>query len=114
MPHHTSGLIFEPPTGKPWTASLHHHYWTRLRLLANRPGFDFYELRHASATMMIERGATPWDGAIQLGHVDGGQLVMSTYGHPSEAGARARLLALWGHEVKPLRAVSGAARAQES
>ncbi len=39
---------------------------------------------------------------------------MSTYGHPSESGARARLLALWGDDVKPLRAVSGATRAQEA
>jgi hypothetical protein len=64
--------------------------------------------------MLLERGATPWDVAVQLGHEDGGQLVMERYGHPTEAGARARLLALWANEVKPLRAVSGAARAQES
>jgi hypothetical protein len=39
---------------------------------------------------------------------------MNTYGHPSEAGARSRLLALWDEEVKLLRSVSGATRAQES
>jgi integrase len=31
------------------------------------------------------------DVAVQLGHTDGGALVMSTYGHPSEDLARARL-----------------------
>ena len=108
VPHHASGLLFETPTGCQWTASLHHRYWVKMRLLANRPKMAFYELRHASATMLLERGAPPWDVAIQLGHTDGGQLVMERYGHPSEAGARARLLALWGDEVKPLRAVSGA------
>ena len=107
VPRHPSGLLFETPTGKPWTAVAQHRYWTLLRLLANRPGLDFYELRHCAATMLLERGATPWDVAIQLGHTDGGQLVMNRYGHPSEAGARARLLALWGDEVKPLRAVGG-------
>jgi hypothetical protein len=43
-------------------------------------------------SMLLERGATPWDVAQQLGHTDGGQLVMELYRHPSEAGARARLL----------------------
>jgi integrase len=51
----------------------------------------FYELRHAAASMLLECGVTPWDVAIQLGHTHGGQLVMERYGHPSEAGARARL-----------------------
>lgn len=106
VPLHPDGLVFVSPTGKQWTAPLHHRYWTRLRLLADRPGFDFYELRHCAATMLLERGATPWDTAIQLGHTDGGKLVMDTYGHPSEAGARARLLAAWSEEVEPLRAVS--------
>lgn len=114
VPHHPSGLLFETPTGKQWTASLHHHYWRRLRMLANRPGFALYELRHCAATMLLERGVTPWDVSVQLGHTDGGQLVMERYGHPSEAGARSRLLAAWSDEVEPLRAVSGAARARES
>jgi integrase len=113
-PAHPSGLLFETPTGCQWTASLHHRYWVKMRLLANRPRMAFYELRHACATMLLERGVTPWDVAIQLGHTDGGQLVMERYGHPSEAGARARLLQAWDVEIKPLRAVSGASRAQRS
>ena len=64
--------------------------------------------------MLLERGATPWDVAQQLGHTDGGQLVMELYGHPSEAGARSRLLAAWGDEVEPLRSISGARREQAS
>jgi integrase len=111
VPRHASGLLFESPTGRQWTASLHQVYWNRLRLLANRPGFDFYELRHAAATMLLERGVGEWDVAIQLGHTDGGQLVRELYGHPSHAGARARLLAAWDAEVKPLRAVPDAGRA---
>lgn len=100
---HSSGLLFVTPTDKQWTASLHHRYWTRLRLIANRPGFDFYELRHACATFLLERGATPWQVAQQLGHKDGGQLVMETYGHPNEANMRGQLRALWTPEVEPLR-----------
>jgi hypothetical protein len=56
--------------------------------MAGRPGLDFYELRHCAATMLLERGMTPWDVAVQLGHQDGGRLVTSLYGHPSEAAAR--------------------------
>ena len=102
VPEHVSGLMFETPTGKPWKAGLHNRFWTRLRLLANRPGMDFCCLRHCAATMLLERGSTPWDVAIQLGHTDGGQLVSEVYGHPREDAARARLLAVWGDDVAPL------------
>jgi integrase len=74
---------------------------------------DFYELRHCAATMLLERGMTPWDVAIQLGHQDGGRLVTSLYGHPSEVAARERLLACWdmpSAEVAGMR--SGAPREQ--
>jgi integrase len=99
--HHRSGLLFTSPADRPWTQPSHHRYWTRLRLLAGRPGWDFYALRHTAATFLLERGVTPWDVAIQLGHTDGGQLVMRLYGHPSEAGARARLLAAWDAQTGP-------------
>jgi integrase len=112
VPVHPSGLLFTSPRDRMWTQPSHHRYWSNLRKLANRPGFDFYELRHAAATMLLERGVTPWDVAQQLGHTDGGQLVMELYGHPSEAGARARVAAAWTEQVEPLRSVSGARREQ--
>ena len=66
-----------------------------------------------ATTMLLERGPSPWDVAIQLGHTDGGRLVCELYGHPSHAGARARLLATWDNErdVSQLE-VSGPARDQ--
>lgn len=112
VPVHPSGLLFTSPRDRMWRQHTHHRYWALLRKLAGRPGLDFYELRHCAATMLLERGATPWDVAQQLGHTDGGQLVMELYGHPSEAGARARLLRAWDSEIEPLRAVSGAHREQ--
>jgi integrase len=115
LPPHSSGLLFTSPTDRMWSQSLHHRYWSRLRLIANRPGFDFYELRHAAATMLLERGVTPWDVAVQLGHTDGGQLVMELYGHPSEAGSRARVLAAWDAASGPTPInISGAFREQAS
>ena len=56
------------------------------------------------------RGAV--DVAQQLGHTDGGQLVMELYGHPSEAGAHARLLAAWDAQTGPVP-LSGARREEK-
>jgi hypothetical protein len=36
--------------------------------------------------------------SVQLGHEDGGALVMSRYGHPSKAAARERLLAAFSFD----------------
>jgi integrase len=115
VPPHPSGLLFTSPADRMWTQPSHHRYWTRLRLIAGRSGWDFYALRHTAATLLLERGVTPWDVAIQLGHTDGGQLVMQLYGHPSEAGARARLLAAWDAQTGPTPIErSGARREQAS
>ncbi len=51
----------------------------------------WYELRHFCATLLLEKGVRRADVAVQLGHTDGGKLVMSTYGHPSEERARQTL-----------------------
>jgi hypothetical protein len=48
-------------------------------------------LRHFCATHLLELGVSHADVAIQLGHTDGGGLIMSTYGHPSEDAARERV-----------------------
>lgn len=95
LPRNSSGLLFETRRGQMWRQPSHHHCWKIVRTLAGRTTMDFYELRHAAATMLLERGMTPWDVAIQLGHQDGGRLVSSLYGHPSEVAARERLLACW-------------------
>ena len=112
VPTNRLGLLFVSPTGVQWSQSLHHRYWSRLRLLANLSGWDFYGLRHTAATMLLERGVSPWDVAIQLGHTDGGQLVQTLYGHPSHDGARARMLSAWDQANGPTPIVSGANRGQ--
>jgi integrase len=105
---HRSGLLFTSPQDCRWKKNTHYLYWSMLRKFAGHHGLDFYELRHAAATMLLERGATPWDVAQQLGHLDGGQLVMELYGHPSDAGARSRNLAVWESEIEPLREIKTA------
>jgi integrase len=95
LPPNASGLLFESPRGQMWRQPSHHHRWKVVRSMAGRPAMNFHELRHCAATMLLERGMTPSDVAVQLGHTDGGRLVMSLYGHPSEVAARERLLACW-------------------
>ncbi len=53
----------------------------------------FHDLRHFCATQLLEQGNSHYDVSVQLGHEDGGALVMARYGHPSKDAARARLLA---------------------
>lgn len=52
---------------------------------------DLYELRHAGATLLAERGLTAEDVATQLGHTDGGRLAQILYCHPSEDRALDRI-----------------------
>lgn len=109
LPRHVSDdLVFHTKRGQPYTGRTHHYAWNPVRkaFVAGLPenhhlrervradpddDFDFYELRHFCATYLLELGLAPADVALQLGHRDGGALVMSTYGHPSEDAARERI-----------------------
>lgn len=102
--------LFSTPRGRRLSKSTLLYYWRPVRALAGRPEMDFYELRHFCATHLLGLGVSHADVAVQLGHTDGGALVMSTYGHPSEDGARLRLKQAYGGKVTPLRAQ--AARSQ--
>ena len=94
---------FVTPRGRRFSKSSLYYYWNPVRAAFGRPGMDFYELRHFCATHLLELGVSHADVAIQLGHTDGGALVMSTYGHPSEDGARERLKRAYERTVTPLR-----------
>jgi hypothetical protein len=110
--------LFTTPTGKRFTKGTHLYYWRPVRTLVGRPTMDFYELRHLCATHLLELGVAHADVAVQLGHTDGGALVMSTYGHQTEKGARERLKRAYGLNVAPApRSVGsqvGAARDEKS
>jgi integrase len=94
--------VFVTPRGRRFSKSSL-YYWNPVRAAFGRPGMDFYELRHFCATHLLELGVSHADVAIQLGHTDGGALVMSTYGHPSEELARERLKRAYVLAVTPLR-----------
>lgn len=101
-----SPYVFTTPSGTPFSKTSHYYYWRLLRAEAGRPGMAFYELRHFACTHLLEMGVSHADAAVQLGHTDGGALVMEVYGHPSEDAARSRVLAAYSGVVRPLRAVS--------
>lgn len=64
-----------------------------------RQKLEPYALRHACATLLMERGLPPHVVANQLGHTDGGRLVQTLYGHPREQGMRDQVrmaFAGWG------------------
>lgn len=99
--------LFTTPRGRRFSKGTHLYYWRPVRTLFGRPKMDFYELRHFCATHLLERGVAHADVAVQLGHTDGGALVMSTYGHPTEQGARERLKRAYGMNVADLGSRSG-------
>ncbi|HTW42208.1 MAG TPA: site-specific integrase [Solirubrobacteraceae bacterium] len=90
-----SPYVFTAPCGRRFSKTSHYYYWRLLRAEAGRGTMAFYELRHFCATHLLELGVSHADVAVQLGHTDGGALVMSTYGHPSDDAARARVLAAY-------------------
>ena len=76
--------------------------WPRRRLTT--VGVAFVLLAGVGSILV---GLAPADVAVQLGHTDGGALVMSTYGHPSDRAARARITAAMdgqaAGDVRPFR-----------
>lgn len=103
--------LFVTKYGRQFKKSSLLYYWNPVRAVFGRPGMDFYELRHFCATHLLELGVSHADVAVQLGHTDGGALVMSTYGHPSEDAARERLKQAYRPTVLPVRLQSSADRA---
>jgi integrase len=102
-PRIDSSWLFVTGRGRQFRKSSLLYYWNPVRAAFGRPGIDFYELRHFCATHLLELGVSHSDVAVQLGHTDGGMLVMSTYGHPSEDGARERLKHAYAASVVPLQ-----------
>ncbi|MCB0863525.1 MAG: site-specific integrase [Solirubrobacterales bacterium] len=88
--------VFSSISGRRFAKSSFHYAWTPVRTRFGKPDMDFYELKHFGCTYWLdERGLSPADVALQCGHTDGGALIMSTYGHPSEKKARDRIKRAW-------------------
>ena len=72
-------LVFPALSGGQLWASTFLWVWNPVRAAFGRPRMALHELRHFCATYLLELGLAPADVAVQLGHTDGGALVMSTY-----------------------------------
>jgi integrase len=97
--------VFATARGRRFSQGSLTYCWRPVRAAFGRPQMDFYELRHFCATHLLELGVSHADVAVQLGHRDGGRLVMSTYGHPSEDGARERLKRAYVGNIAAIRTV---------
>jgi integrase len=94
MPRMHDERVFSGPRGGALSAGARDRAWHPIRAAFGRPDMDLYELRHFCATWLREEGASASDVAQQLGHQDGGKLVLKTYGHPRANPALNRIRAL--------------------
>ena len=91
LPQRPDPFVFHSPRGKPLIKGTHGWSWQKVKAAA---GVEtrWHDLRHFCATQLLELGLSHFDVSIQLGHTDGGALVMERYGHPSVDKAKERLL----------------------
>jgi integrase len=97
-----SPFVFHSARGAALNKGSHHYAWRTVRAAsgihvereaAGLPNVRWHDLRHFCATQLLEAGLSHFDVSVQLGHEDGGALIMARYGHPSKEAARGRLLA---------------------
>jgi integrase len=107
----TSPFVFVTNRGTHYTPTSRTHHWNRVRCsvglemdfyLATRHYFGWYALN------VLE--LPPYIVAEQLGHKDGGKLVIQLYGHPDQVKARRKIREAFDRQanVTPLRAVPNA------
>lgn len=108
-------LVFRSGRGTPISPSTQHALFNPVRAAFGRPGMDFYELRHHCGSYLLNDLELPQqDVAHQLGHTDGGVLVMELYGHPSATLAMQRIKARMGGKPAPVAQISQAERRHAS
>lgn len=88
-----SPYVFVTNRGTHYTASSRTHHWNRVRCAAGLPEMDFYlATRHYCGWYLLNvLELEPHVVAEQLGHKDGGKLVLDLYGHPDQVKARRRI-----------------------
>ena len=90
------GLLFPRRDGGAWTRKTVNRRWVVARRDLGLEHVRYHDLRHFHATMLLDRGVSVLDVAIQLGHADNGELVRSTYGHPDAGAALDRVASIAG------------------
>jgi integrase len=74
---------------------------------AGFPELTFHDLRHTGASLMIAAGCNVKVIAEQMGHADGGALVLRRYGHLYKGARRQAAIALESHVFGEARASAG-------
>jgi integrase len=96
------GLLFPSTSGKPFDP---HNFMNRLfkpaAAAAGFPELTFHDLRHTGASLMIAAGCHVKVIAEQMGHSDGGALVLRRYGHLYKGARRQAAIALESHVLAP-------------
>ncbi len=70
---------------------------------AGYPELTFHDLRHTGASLMIAAGCHVKVIAEQMGHADGGALVLKRYGHLYKGARRQAAIALELHVMPGLK-----------
>jgi integrase len=89
--HEGMQAVFVTPRGHRFNKGSLQRYFATVRAAFGRPEITPYWLRHACATLLLERGLSPEDVAAHLGHKDGGVLIRRLYGHPDQDRQRERI-----------------------
>jgi integrase len=97
-------LLFPSESGAPCDPS---NFMSRLfkpaAAAAGFPELNFHDLRHTGASLMIAAGCHAKVIAEQMGHSDGGSLVLRRYGHLYKGARRQAAIALESHVFNPSR-----------
>jgi integrase len=98
------GLLFPTRYGQARDA---HNFYARVfkpaACNAGMPELTFHDLRHTGAALMIATGCHVKVIAEQMGHADGGALVLKRYGHLYKGARKQAALALEEHVLRPSR-----------
>lgn len=95
------GYLFPSPSGAPFDGD---NFFARVfkpaACHAGMPELTFHDLRHTGASLMIAAGCHVKVIAEQMGHSDGGALVLRRYGHLYKGARRQAAIALESHVFK--------------
>ena len=95
-------------SGTPWNAhNLHARVFKPAASHAGKPDLTFHDLRHTGASLMIAAGCHVKVIAEQMGHADGGALVLRRYGHLHKGARKQAAVALENHVLGSSRAATG-------
>ncbi|MGH3045685.1 MAG: tyrosine-type recombinase/integrase, partial [Gaiellaceae bacterium] len=92
------GLLFPTRTGSPFDGNnFMYRVFKPAARAAGIPELTFHDLRHTGASLMIAAGCHVKVIADQMGHADGGALVLTRYGHLYKGARREAAIALESH-----------------